>query len=72
LTMMLTTERITKLQWTCKLSRADEKSRPINLPLAFCFPHLVPPLENSRDCFPVCYAVFGWLEFFLKVKRIYA
>ena len=48
LTAMFTPERIPELQGTGELPGSDQKSRPIDLPFAFCFPHFIPPLGEGR------------------------
>ena len=45
---MFTSERIPELQGTGELPGPDQKSRAIDLPVAFCFPHVVPPLGEGR------------------------
>ncbi len=45
---MFTSERIPELQGTGELPGPDQKSRAIDLPFAFCFPHVVPPLGEGR------------------------
>ena len=44
---MFTSERIPELHGTGELPGPDQKSRAIDLPLAFCFPHVVPPLGEG-------------------------
>ena len=60
LTAMFTTERIPELQRTGELLGSNQKSRPIDLPFAFYFPHFVPPLGEgnySEFGFSACNAV---------------
>ena len=47
LSAMFTPERIPELQGTGELPGSDQKSRPIDLPFAFCFPHFIPPLGEG-------------------------
>ena len=44
---MFTSERIPELQGTGELPGSNQKSRPIDLPIAFYFPHFVPPLGEG-------------------------
>ena len=62
---MFTSERIPELQGTGELPGPDQKSRPIDLPFAFYFPHFIPPLGGGKATELVCqqYAVFRWLDF---------
>ena len=48
LSAMFASERIPELQGTGELPGPDQKSRAINLPFAFCFTHVVPPLGEGR------------------------
>jgi len=67
---MFTSERIPKLEGTGELPGPDQKSRAIDLPFAFCFPHVIPPLGEGR------FLVFGCRQsavslagFSVKVKK---
>jgi hypothetical protein len=70
---MFTSERIPELQGTGELPGSNQKSRPIDLPFAFYFPHFIPPLGegillgivNGKNRLSLA-------GFSLKVKEIYA
>jgi hypothetical protein len=44
---MFTSERIPELQGTGELPGSNQKSRPIDLPFVFYFPHFIPPLGEG-------------------------
>ena len=44
---MFTSERIPELQGTGELPGSYQKSRPIDLPFVFYFPHFIPPLGEG-------------------------
>jgi hypothetical protein len=61
---MLTPERIPELQGTGELPGSNQKSRPIDLPFVFYFPHFIPPLGEGISLGIGCKqnAVFlGWI-----------
>jgi hypothetical protein len=61
---MFTPERIPELQGTGELPGSNQKSRPIDLPFVFYFPHFVPPLGEGISLGIGCKqnAVFlGWI-----------
>ena len=61
---MFTSERIPELQGTGELPGADQKSRAIDLPFAFCFPHFIPPLGREDYWNLVAGKTqFSWLDF---------
>ena len=45
---MFTSERIPELQGTGELPGSNQKSRPIDLPIVFYFPHFIPPLGEGN------------------------
>jgi hypothetical protein len=59
---MFTPERIPELQGTGELSGSNQKSRAIDLPFTFYFPHFVPPLGEGR-LLGVCFSAscLGWI-----------
>jgi hypothetical protein len=64
LSAMFTSERIPELQGTGELPGSNQKSRPIDLPFVFYFPHFIPPLGEGISLGIVCKqnAVFlGWI-----------
>ena len=64
LSAMFTSERIPELQGTGELPGPDQKSRPIDLPFVFCFPHFIPPLGEGRSLeLVVGKTQFPWLDF---------
>jgi hypothetical protein len=61
---MFTPERIPELQGTGELPGSNQKSRPIDLPFVFYFPHFIPPLGEGISLGIGCKqnAVFlGWI-----------
>ena len=44
---MFTSERIPELQGTGELPGSNQKSRLIDLPFVFYFPHFIPPLGEG-------------------------
>jgi hypothetical protein len=67
---MFTPERIPELQGTGELPGSNQKSRPIDLPFVFYFPHFIPPLgEGILLGLVVSKTQFSLAGFSVKVKR---
>jgi hypothetical protein len=67
---MFTSERIPELQGAGELPGPDQKSRAIDLPFAFCFPHVIPPLGEGRLLeFDGRQSVVSLAGFSVKVKK---
>ena len=62
---MFTSERIPELQGTGELPGPYQKSRPIDLPFVFYFPHFIPPLGEGISLGIGCKQkrLFPWLDF---------
>ena len=67
---MFTSERIPELQGTGELPGPNQKSRAIDLPFVFYFPHFIPPLGEGISLGIGCQSehgfLFGWIS--VKVK----
>lgn len=65
---MFTPERIPELQGTGELPGSNQKSRPIDLPFVFYFPHFIPPLGEGISLGIGCQQT-SLAGFSVKVKR---